>query len=104
MKRPNPPAPFPKREGGEDPRGLIDFSPPSLLGKGAEGLGSSSATLGVVVIGRNEGDRLRTCLSAVAGRNLPVVYVDSGSTDGSVATARGLGADVVALDLTTPFT
>jgi len=40
---PNPPAPFPKREGGENPRKTLDSSPPSLLGKGAGGLGSSSA-------------------------------------------------------------
>ena len=33
-----------------------------------------------------------------------VVYVDSGSTDGSVAAARGLGAEVVELDLSVPFT
>jgi len=32
------------------------------------------------------------------------VYVDSGSTDGSVALARQFGADVVALDLARPFT
>src|SRR5262245_15127643 len=36
-KRPNPPTPFPKREGG------AGFSPPSLLGKGVGGLGSSNA-------------------------------------------------------------
>jgi glycosyltransferase involved in cell wall biosynthesis len=60
--------------------------------------------LGLVVIGRNEGERLRTCLTAVAGRGLPIVYVDSGSTDGSVKLAESLGADVVALDLSTPFT
>ena len=33
-----------------------------------------------------------------------MVYVDSGSTDGSVATARSLGAEVVQLDLRIPFT
>jgi 4-amino-4-deoxy-L-arabinose transferase-like glycosyltransferase len=37
-EEPNPPAPFPKREGGED---TSAGSPPSLLGKGAGGLGSS---------------------------------------------------------------
>lgn len=60
--------------------------------------------LGVVVIGRNEGDRLSRCLRSVVGRGHLVVYVDSGSTDGSVTLARGLGAVVVALDMTTPFT
>jgi glycosyltransferase involved in cell wall biosynthesis len=33
-----------------------------------------------------------------------VVYVDSGSTDGSLELARSLGADTVELDLSTPFT
>ena len=33
-----------------------------------------------------------------------MVYVDSGSTDGSVALARGLGVTVVELDMTIPFT
>lgn len=59
--------------------------------------------VGVVVIGRNEGDRLERCLASVIG-DRPVVYVDSGSTDGSVAHARSLGVDVVELDLSTPFT
>ena len=33
-----------------------------------------------------------------------MVYVDSGSTDGSVALARSMGAEVVELDLSIPFT
>ncbi len=60
--------------------------------------------LGIVAIGRNEGDRLRRCLDSVVGRGLPVVYVDSGSTDGSVDLARAKGAEVVELDLSRPFT
>jgi glycosyltransferase involved in cell wall biosynthesis len=60
--------------------------------------------LGVVVIGRNEGERLRSCLNSVAGRGLPVVYVDSNSTDKSVALARSLSVDVVELDQSLPFT
>ncbi|HWE37749.1 MAG TPA: glycosyltransferase [Isosphaeraceae bacterium] len=60
--------------------------------------------LGLVVIGRNEGDRLRRCLGSVVGRGRVVVYVDSGSTDGSVAMARSLGVEVVELDMSTPFT
>jgi len=59
--------------------------------------------VGAVVIGRNEGDSLRRCLASLAGL-APVVYVDSGSTDGSVALARAQGAEVVELDLTSPFT
>lgn len=66
-------------------------------------------SLGVVVIGRNEGERLRTCLRSVLAQ-LPsdgpraVVYVDSGSTDGSVEFARTLGVLVVDLDMSKPFT
>jgi GT2 family glycosyltransferase len=59
--------------------------------------------LGVVIIGRNEGERLRRCLTSVVGRGLPVVYVDSHSSDGSVALARAMGADVVELDMSRPF-
>lgn len=60
--------------------------------------------LGVVAIGRNEGERLRQCLESVVGRAAAVVYVDSGSTDGSIALARALGAEVVELDRSVPFT
>jgi GT2 family glycosyltransferase len=60
--------------------------------------------LGVIAIGRNEGERLRRCLASVVGRaGCVVVYVDSNSTDGSVAMARELGADVVELDMSIPF-
>lgn len=62
------------------------------------------AAIVVVVIGRNEGERLRRCLASVLSSGASVVYVDSGSTDGSVAAAKELGADVVALDLSVPFT
>ncbi|MEW5860664.1 MAG: glycosyltransferase [Cyanobacteriota bacterium] len=60
--------------------------------------------VGLVVIGRNEGDRLRQCLHSVKGKVARAVYVDSGSTDGSLDVARSLGVDVVELDLSTPFT
>jgi glycosyltransferase involved in cell wall biosynthesis len=59
---------------------------------------------GIVVIGRNEGQRLVACLRSLGTGQRPVVYVDSGSTDGSIGAASGLGADVVVLDLTIPFT
>lgn len=57
-----------------------------------------------VIIGRNEGARLMACLASVAGQVRRMVYVDSGSTDGSVAAARAAGAEVVALDMGRPFT
>lgn len=60
--------------------------------------------IGLVVIGRNEGERLRVCLQSVLGAGRAVVYVDSGSIDGSVPLARGLGAVVLALDMAVPFT
>ena len=60
--------------------------------------------VGVVAIGRNEGDRLRQCLESVVKDVAAVVYVDSGSTDDSVALAQSLGVDVVNLDFDTPFT
>src|SRR5262245_19425412 len=58
----------------------------------------------VVAIGRNEGERLARCLASVRGRVEVVVYVDSGSADGSVELARGMGSDVVVLDRKLPFT
>lgn len=61
-------------------------------------------SIGVVVIGRNEGERLRRCLESVTGIVDRVAYVDSGSTDGSVAMALGMGVGVVELDLHIPFT
>ncbi|KAB8334039.1 glycosyltransferase [Scytonema tolypothrichoides VB-61278] len=61
-------------------------------------------SIGVVVIGRNEGNRLEACLLSVIGEGKSVVYVDSGSTDGSVALARSLGVHVIELDLSIPFT
>lgn len=60
--------------------------------------------MGAVIIGRNEGARLVACLASFPDWVRPLVYVDSGSTDGSVAAARAAGAEVVALDMALPFT
>jgi len=61
--------------------------------------------IGFVAIGRNEGERLVACLRSLrAASDGPIVYVDSGSCDDSVAAARAIDADVVALDMTRPFT
>jgi GT2 family glycosyltransferase len=62
------------------------------------------AEIGVVAIGRNEGDRLRRCLASIGKHAAAMVYVDSGSTDNSVALARSFGVEVVALDMAIPFT
>lgn len=59
--------------------------------------------LAVVVIGRNEGERLKRCLQSVP-QGLPVIYVDSGSTDGSIDYARSIGVPVVSLDMSVGFT
>lgn len=63
-----------------------------------------AASVDAVVIGRNEGARLVACLASLSGRVRRLVYVDSGSTDGSVAAALAAGAEVVALDMAQPFT
>lgn len=60
--------------------------------------------VGVVIIGRNEGERLVRCLTSLKIQSTQLVYVDSGSTDDSVTVARSLGADVVCLNMTVSFT
>ena len=65
---------------------------------------AASARVDAVVIGRNEGERLIDCLASLAGQVRRVVYVDSGSTDGSLETAAAAGARVIALDMALPFT
>jgi glycosyltransferase involved in cell wall biosynthesis len=52
------------------------------------------------VIGRNEGDRLIACLQSVQamepiGGGVEIIYVDSASTDQSVARAEALGVRVL---------
>ncbi|MGB0911952.1 MAG: glycosyltransferase, partial [Phaeobacter italicus] len=56
---------------------------------------SQKALVGAVVIGRNEGQRLIDCLTSMRGQVARIVYVDSGSTDGSQDAATALGAEVV---------
>jgi GT2 family glycosyltransferase len=65
---------------------------------------AACVSIGIVAIGRNEGDRLKRCLQSVGRLADRVVYVDSGSSDDSVAFGRRLGVDVVELDLRKPFT
>jgi glycosyltransferase involved in cell wall biosynthesis len=64
----------------------------------------TNARLGVVVIGRNEGERLQRCIESVRGAANALVYVDSGSVDDSKAIAAARGADVIDLDMGTAFT
>lgn len=60
--------------------------------------------VGVVAIGRNEGERLKRCLRSAMSCTDRVVYVDSGSSDDSVAFAESIGVEVVNLDTSIPFT
>ena len=57
----------------------------------------------IVVIGRNEGDRLKRCLQSLPA-DTNCIYVDSGSVDGSAEYALDLGISTIALDAITPFT
>lgn len=65
---------------------------------------AEASQVAAVVIGRNEGARLIRCLASLAPDKRRVVYVDSGSTDGSVEAARSVGAQVIELDMSIPFT
>lgn len=76
----------------------------------SEDSGSSIQHLAVVVIGRNEGERLRACLRSVQSLRLPAslrhvatIYVDSNSSDNSLELARSLGAHTIPLP-TGPWT
>ena len=60
--------------------------------------------IGAVVIGRNEGARLTHGLDVLRGQLSNIVYVDSGSSDGSVPAAKALDVTVIELDLDQPFT
>ncbi len=63
----------------------------------------SQMSVGLVVIGRNEGERLRRCLASL--RDIPNrVYVDSGSSDGSLALARKERFSVIELKIPPAFT
>ncbi len=67
-------------------------------------MANQRAQSAIVIIGRNEGERLRRCLESVIGCGRSVVYVDSASSDGSVELARQEGVEVVQLDSSIPFT
>jgi GT2 family glycosyltransferase len=70
------------------------------LNSGQNGSGQNVA---IVAIGRNEGERLKRCLRSVMESAATVVYVDSGSTDGSMEYAASVGCRVVDLDRSRPF-
>lgn len=58
--------------------------------------------MSVVIIGRNEGERLLRCIRSVKAMEFPadaydIIYVDSGSTDHSLRDAGDLGARTVSV-------
>lgn len=57
-----------------------------------------------VVIGRNEGQRLVNCLNSIRAEIDLVVYVDSGSTDDSLANAAAANVPSLSLGTNLPFT
>lgn len=65
---------------------------------------TSNINIGVIVIGRNEGDRLKRCVRCALKDECKLVYVDSGSDDDSVDWCHAQGVDVVELDTSLPFT
>jgi len=64
----------------------------------------SDGPLAAIAIGRNEGTRLIDCLDSLQGQVARIIYVDSGSTDGSQEAAKARGAEVIPLDMSQPFT
>jgi cellulose synthase/poly-beta-1,6-N-acetylglucosamine synthase-like glycosyltransferase len=67
----------------------------------------TEATISVVVIGHNEGERLRACLASVNAMhhdNFPIelIYVDSNSTDSSLHIARAAAARTLTVDTSYP--
>jgi glycosyltransferase involved in cell wall biosynthesis len=65
---------------------------------------NNTPLISAVVIGRNEGTRLLTCLASLQPQIHRLIYVDSGSSDGSTKAALALGVEVVELDMARPFT
>jgi glycosyltransferase involved in cell wall biosynthesis len=72
-----------------------------------DGARAAACDVSVVVIGRNEGERLVRCLASIAAAHWDmarheVIYVDSNSTDGSAARAAAAGARALVLDDASP--
>jgi glycosyltransferase involved in cell wall biosynthesis len=63
--------------------------------------------IGIVVIGRNEGERLNNCIQSVLScfpTRSKLIYVDSDSSDNSLAKAKELGIQTLSLDASLPLT
>lgn len=62
-------------------------------------------TTGIVVIGRNEGQRLVSCFESIPEvLRKRTIYVDSGSSDNSIHEASCRGISTCLLDMSQPFT
>lgn len=55
------------------------------------------ALVGIIIIGRNEGERFKLCLNSALKASYPIVYVDSASVDDSVQYAQDNDVSVVQL-------
>jgi len=67
----------------------------------------TNVVLSVVVIGRNEGERLSRCLESISQTrplqgSVEVIYVDSGSTDGSLERAAHFKVRIIKLESANP--
>ncbi|MEQ1546244.1 glycosyltransferase family A protein [Methyloglobulus sp.] len=58
---------------------------------------------GIVIIGRNEGERLHLCFESMSTVACTKIYVDSGSTDHSLAIANDYAIEAIELNPTFPF-
>ena len=59
--------------------------------------------IGVVIIGRNEGDRLVKCIESAKTQIDKIIYVDSNSSDNSIQNANEREVETVQLDMSIPF-
>jgi GT2 family glycosyltransferase len=59
--------------------------------------------IGIVIIGRNEGERLRLCFDSMSNALAKKIYVDSGSTDNSIAIAKSYGIEIIQLNPSRPY-
>lgn len=64
---------------------------------------SKTSLVGIVVIGRNEGQRLLLSLQSMQSSRCPLIYVDSGSSDDSINIASQLTDIVHPLSPSKPF-
>ncbi len=64
---------------------------------------SNVNNIGIVIIGRNEGKRIKKCVRSVIDSGSTFIYVDSNSNDNSVEIVRSIGANILELDTNKPM-